>query len=358
MNPIRSWNRLFFGPVSARPLGAFRIAYGVLMLIYLSLMTVEFDLWYTGAGVLRGTESREAAGPLRFSALQFTDNPAIARAVLAATVAAAVGFTLGWRTRVMSVLFYLGMITLYHRNVLANGGPDAVPLILSFYMMFCPSGAAYSLDARRAAKKRGTVAEPLIVPWGMRLLQMQICLIYFQSCVIKSRGEVWLNGTTVHYVLFNREFSIFNMEWLGAVSLADQPDDAWGSPARVRGGVLAVVPAHPALGHPGRGLAPHGHLADHQRAGLRRGDDRHLPDLPGARRASESLALARPAGRAGSYPLAVLRGKPLAGRPACVDSGAAKTGMLNGLAGSWDAIIHAALSRAYVCRPRWLRAFR
>jgi hypothetical protein len=219
MNPIRSWNRFFFGPVSARPLGAFRIAYGVLMLIYLSLMTVEFDLWYTGAGVLRGTESREAAGPLRFSALQYTDNPAIARAVLAATVAAAVGFTLGWRTRVMSVLFYLGMITLYHRNVLANGGPDAVPLILSFYMMFCPSGAAYSLDARRAAKKRGTVAEPLIVPWGMRLLQMQICLIYFQSCVIKSRGEVWLNGTTVHYVLFNREFGIFNMEWLAQYPL-------------------------------------------------------------------------------------------------------------------------------------------
>jgi hypothetical protein len=31
---------------------------------------------------------------------------------------------------------------------------------------------------------------------------------------------------------------------------------------------------------------------------------------------------------------------------------------LNSLAGSWDAIIHAALSRAYVCRPRWLRALR
>ena len=88
----------------------------------------------------------------------------------------------------MSVLFYLGMLTLYHRNVLSNGGPDAVPLILSFYMMFCPSGAAYSLDALRAARKRGTVAEPMIVPWGVRLLQMQICLIYFQSCVIKCQG--------------------------------------------------------------------------------------------------------------------------------------------------------------------------
>ncbi len=219
MNPIRSWNRLLFAPISARPLGAFRIVYGVLMLIYLSSMTVEFDLWYTSKGILTAPEARETAGVLRFSALQYTDNPMIAYAVLAATFATVVGFTVGWRTRIMSILFYAEMLTLYHRNVLANGGPDAVPFLLSFYMMFCPSGAAYSLDAHREAKKRGTAAEPLIVPWGVRLLQMQICLIYFQSCVIKSRGEVWLNGTTVHYILFNREFGLFNVEWLAQYPL-------------------------------------------------------------------------------------------------------------------------------------------
>jgi hypothetical protein len=80
--------------------------------------------------------------------------------------------------------------------------------------MFCPCGAAYSLDARRAARKRGTLAEPLIAPWGVRLLQMQLCLIYFQACVFKCQGAAWLNGTTVHYLLFNREFGQFDMEWL------------------------------------------------------------------------------------------------------------------------------------------------
>jgi hypothetical protein len=219
MNPLRSWNQFFFGPISARPLGVFRIVYGLIMLMYLGLMTQEFDLWYTGKGLLRAVEARDAAGPLRISALQFTDNPAIAYAVFAATAAAAVGLTLGWRTRVMSVLLYLGMLTLYHRNTSANGGPDAVPFLLSFYMMFCPSGAAFSLDARREARKRGTVAEPLIVPWGMRLLQLQICLIYFQSSVIKCQGGLWLNGTTVHYVLFNREFGMFNLEWLAQYPL-------------------------------------------------------------------------------------------------------------------------------------------
>src|SRR4029077_13359533 len=147
-----------------------------------------------GAGLLRGTEAREAAGPLRFSPLQYTNDPMIARAVLGFTAVAALGFTVGWRTRLMNILLYLGMLSLYHRNVTANGGPDALPFLVTFYMMFCPCGAAYSLDARRAAKQRGTLAEPLIAPWGVRLLQMQLCLIYFQSCVLKCQGSAWLNG--------------------------------------------------------------------------------------------------------------------------------------------------------------------
>ena len=67
MNPLKDVNQFLFGPISARPLGVFRIVFGVLILMYLALMSVEFDHWYTSAGLLQGTEAREAAGPLRFS---------------------------------------------------------------------------------------------------------------------------------------------------------------------------------------------------------------------------------------------------------------------------------------------------
>src|SRR5271154_961563 len=103
MNPFKDWSRFLFGPISARPLGVFRIAFGVLVLQYLALMSVEFDHWYTGGGLLQGTEAREAAAPLRFSPLQYVDNPQIAHAFFAVTVLVAVAFTLGWHTRVTSI---------------------------------------------------------------------------------------------------------------------------------------------------------------------------------------------------------------------------------------------------------------
>jgi Vitamin K-dependent gamma-carboxylase len=269
MNPLRDWGRFLFGPISARPLGVFRIVFGVLILHYLALMSVEFDHWYTGAGLLHGAEAREAAAPLRISPLQYVDNPQIAHAVFAFTVMVTVGFTLGWHTRIMSILLWACLLSFYHRNVGSNGGPDALPPILSFYMMLCPCGAACSLDALRAARKRGTAAEPLIVPWALRLLQMQICLLYFQSCVIKCQGGLWQNGTVVHYILFLREFRVFDAEWLAQYPLVINGLThgalliefalafwLWFRPVRrwaIVGGVLLHLGIRPILNVPGFG---------------------------------------------------------------------------------------------------------
>jgi hypothetical protein len=214
MNPLKDWSRFFFGPISPKPLGICRILFGVFVLHYFALMSVELDHWYTGAGLLQGSEAREAAAPMRFSPLQYVDNPHITHGVYAFTVMVAVAFTLGWHTKTASILLYLCMLSFYHRNVCSNGGPDAMLSIFSFYMMLCPCGAAYSLDALRVAKKRGTDAEPLIVPWALRLLQMQVCLIYFQSAVIKCQGGLWNKGTVIHYIVFLREFRMFDFEWL------------------------------------------------------------------------------------------------------------------------------------------------
>jgi hypothetical protein len=216
MNPIRAWNRFWFAPVSARMLGVYRIAFGVLVLINLLLVSVDLDYWYTDAGLLRGTEARELAGPLRFSPLQFYQDTTTVHAVFGATALVAVAFVLGWHTKIMSVLLYLGMLSLYHRNVATNCGPDVLMMITCFLMMLSPCGAAASLDARRVARLRGTPAEPLIIPWAQRLIQIQLCLVYFDTAVLKCAGTTWLTGTAIHYVLFNHEVGQFDFEWLAS----------------------------------------------------------------------------------------------------------------------------------------------
>lgn len=209
MNPLRCWDAFWFRPTSARPLGAFRVLFGLIVLWHLLIFTVDLDHWFTGVGLLRGGESAEVAGPWRFSALHRWQSPTAAWLVVGLTAAAAVGLTLGWRTRIMAVCNYVGLLTLHHRNLATASGADVLVMLVAFYLMLSPCGAAYSLDERRRARLRGTEAEPIIVPWAQRLIQLQISTVYFVTAALKAGGPKWLDGTALHYVLGNGEVRRF-----------------------------------------------------------------------------------------------------------------------------------------------------
>lgn len=216
IQPIRAWNRFWFAPISARPLGAFRILFGVCCLLNLLLLANDPDEWLSDAGYLRGWEAKELAGTLRFSLLHLAASPLAVRVFLAATATVTVLFTLGWRTRLMGVLLYVCNLSIQHRNLLTCSGADALWMCISFYLMLSPCGAAYSLDARRAARKRGTDAEPLIVPWAQRLIQIQVSVLYFITALSKAGGVSWREGTALYYVLNDSEFRRFTFgltEW-------------------------------------------------------------------------------------------------------------------------------------------------
>ncbi len=209
MNPTRAWDAFWFRPTSARPLGVFRVLFGLILLWNLVLCGMDLDHWLTDSGLLHGTESREVAGPWRESILHHWQSPTAARVVLGVTAAAALGLTLGWRTRFMAVANYLGLLTIHHRNLATDSGADVLLMLVSFYLMLSPCGAAYSLDARRRDRGRGTEAEPLILPWAQRLIQLQVSVVYFITATMKAGGATWLDGTALHYVLNNGEVRRF-----------------------------------------------------------------------------------------------------------------------------------------------------
>jgi hypothetical protein len=214
MNPLRIWNTFWFGPISARPLGVYRIVFGTIALANLGFLAFDLDYWFTNIGILQGTEAQELAGPLRPSILHWIQDPLGVRLFFGAAALAMVLLIVGWHTRIMAVLFYFAMVTIHQRNVLTNSGADTLVLIMAFYLMLSPSGAAFSLDARRKAKKSGIVAEPLILPWAQRLIQLHISLIYLNTAVLKSGGASWINGTAIHYVILNSEVGRPLLAWL------------------------------------------------------------------------------------------------------------------------------------------------
>lgn len=214
MNPIRAWNTFWFTPTSAKPLGVFRVVIGALVLVQLGLLLPDLDYWLTDRGMVQGVEARMVAGPLRPSPLQWVQDPLTVRAFMAMSAVAAAAVMLGWRTRASTVALYLLLLSIHHRNILTNCGPDNLLLLMVFYLMISPCGRAYSLDARREARRRGTLAEPIIIPWAQRLIQLHLSLIYFDTAMLKCAGATWLGGTAMHFVLHNPEVGRFDFSFL------------------------------------------------------------------------------------------------------------------------------------------------
>ncbi|MFI6626589.1 HTTM domain-containing protein [Streptomyces sp. NPDC050528] len=99
-----------------------------------------------------------------FSALMWWDGQFWFEAVYALAVLASVLLLLGWRTRTMSVLFMVGVLSLQNRSVFMGDGGDNVLHLMSIYLVFTRCGQVWSLDARRAARTREARARGEWIP--------------------------------------------------------------------------------------------------------------------------------------------------------------------------------------------------
>jgi Vitamin K-dependent gamma-carboxylase len=171
-------------------------------------------------------------------------------------------FTIGFATRITSVLTWAGVLCYIQRSPPSLFGADTMMNILLLYLMIGPSGAALSVDrllARWWARKQGAggrgqelgvrnqesgvrsqesgvrnqesgirnqesgksvsfsslppdlrplaPAPSVTANFALRLLQIHVCIIYLAAGLAKLQGAAWWNGTAVWGTLANFEFA-------------------------------------------------------------------------------------------------------------------------------------------------------
>ncbi|MGW7223063.1 HTTM domain-containing protein [Streptomyces sp. NPDC054826] len=98
-----------------------------------------------------------------FTALLWSDGQGWFEALYVLAMLWSLLLLLGWRTRTMSVLFMVGVLSLQNRSVFMGDGGDNVLHLMAIYLVFTRCGQVWSLDARRArrtAEARGRGEEP------------------------------------------------------------------------------------------------------------------------------------------------------------------------------------------------------
>ncbi|MGH8551732.1 MAG: HTTM domain-containing protein, partial [Methylococcales bacterium] len=147
------------------------------------------------------------------SLLVLTGTQTQAWIVFAITLLGSVCFMVGLLTRVAGFVTLIGLISLWNRNSLIMDGDDAILRVMLFYLLLSSCGNAFSLDACRFPRSQRAEI------WPLRMIRMQLALVYFISGWVKFHSPEWLNGSVLQIVLIHPEYSRWNWD-----KFMNQPD--------------------------------------------------------------------------------------------------------------------------------------
>lgn len=206
-----SWNSFFFAPRSPIPISLFRVAYGCCVIGTLVLLHPDWLTWYgVHAWISLPTMHQLEPGPRLnlFSILPQSDGWILL--LFWVFLGSAILLTLGFLTRVNSVLVFLCLASIQQRDLYILHGGDTFLRVAGFFLMFAPAGAAFSLDRwLRIRRGKETAEIQPRSPWGQRMIQFELSLLYFAAFCSKLQGNAWLDGTALSYIYHVEELRRF-----------------------------------------------------------------------------------------------------------------------------------------------------
>ncbi len=129
---------------------------------------------------------------------------------------AAIALTVGWHSRLAAVVVFVLIQSFMQRDRWVMNGGDALMSVEAMFLALSSCGAALSLDQRR---RTGTFwSAQTRAPWVLRLLQVQMSLIYLVNVQAKLSGKAWLDGSAASYAW--QAWPLFQApEWLTSNAL-------------------------------------------------------------------------------------------------------------------------------------------
>jgi hypothetical protein len=210
--------------VDRRLLAVFRMMLAVILLVDVLRRLPIATIYYSDDGVFSSHMARQLPlddfAPSLFLLLK---TPAQAQAGMVILALIYLGYLVGYRTKLMQLLAFVGYVSLNSRNLLVTNRGHLELATMLMWTLFLPLGERLSLDA--LARARRGDRRPPRRHHGLAVLAitLQLAAIYLLNAVQK-HGAPWEDGSAVHYTLWQNRIATDIGAWLRS----NQP--GWLSP--------------------------------------------------------------------------------------------------------------------------------
>lgn len=221
---MAGWDQFWFRPSDPATYSLIRILAGAMMFYTHLVWTIGLnDFFGPNAWLASDAVNAYYDSPYPWSYLWHTQSTAALYAVHLAGLVVFACLTIGFFSRVASVLSYLIVVAYVNRLPGALFGLDQLNALLAMYLMVGPSGARYSVDhwlTKRRSGRASEVAPSVGATIGIRLIQLHMCVIYFFAGISKLQGPAWWDGSALWGAVGNLEYQSIDMTWLAGWPLA------------------------------------------------------------------------------------------------------------------------------------------
>jgi hypothetical protein len=190
--------RDIFG-IDLRTLALFRVLLGGYLILDLILRARDITAHYTDFGVMPRGVLVPYLSPGSFSVHMLNGTAAFQVALFVLAGFFALMLIAGWQTRLATFASWVLLLSLQNRNTQILSGEDNLVMLLTFWALFLPLGARYSIDA--ALDKTNAAVPNAYLSVATFALLIQCMSVYFFSALLKS-DAMWIpDGTAVYYAL-------------------------------------------------------------------------------------------------------------------------------------------------------------
>lgn len=183
-----------------RSLALMRMAYALCLLLDLAIRATDLTAHYTDWGTQPGYVVTKLGWDPAFFSLHLMQTSREGQALLfGLTGLAYLCLFVGYRTRLAGWLSWFLLVSMQNRNPIILDGGDLYLRCLLFWLLFCPLGARWSVDAARRPATEGESEQVLHV--GTIAYCLQLTMIYGWAWALKCGDEWKLHGTAVQYAM-------------------------------------------------------------------------------------------------------------------------------------------------------------
>lgn len=194
----RVWNGFFHAPVELRVVGCLRIVYAAIVLVNAAAFFPYLEMWFGEAGVFPRSIAAELSDPQQLSLFHWLPaTEGVLWTGYTLFVVHAVLLLVGYCPRINALGTYVWLLSFQHRSQFLWDGEDQVMRLVGFYLLFMPLHRIWAWDWR--LRPSASAATEPISGWGLRLLQLQMCIIFLDTAGSKLHGSMWQDGTALYY---------------------------------------------------------------------------------------------------------------------------------------------------------------